>query len=564
MAKKSSSVGNTELTASWLPLIIIVLAQLQMVFNVNALPVSIGPISEDLQAPATAIGTALVVYSLFVAMFVMVGAKIGKLFGERLVFQAGVLAHGASMVLMAFATSAVMMNLAQGIAGIAAALLVPTLVVLIAANYRDRQQAQSLGILAAMPAVGSGVAFVIAGYIATALAWRYSFGLIAVLSVIVFLLSFRLPAVPRQRGIQIDFTGLFLSAAAIACILFAFNNINAWGLLWANPGAPFALFGLSPVPLLVIIGVALGAGFFVWLRRRVAHQKTPLLALEVIDSRTEQSAVLAFLVAGALSTMVSFLIPLYIQFVQGRTPLATAIAIVPYALAVALAAIVSVRLYGRVTPRQFGIICFILIALGATFVGLAIANEWGTLAVILGLAVLGLGEGTMLTLLFNVLVSESPKKFAGDVGALRGVVNNVSNALGAAFASVVAVGLLGLFIVSSFYQSGLPPALKAEINFNQVDFVSNEQLREVLSRTSATPVQVEEAVKLNEDARLRSLQTTFLIVAVISLLSIFPALGLPKYAPGSISADQVLQEEVSDYADSKAAAQQHQSEANSL
>jgi MFS family permease len=563
MTTKSNAVDKA-VRMSWLPLIIIVLAQLQMVFNVNALPVSIGPISEDLQAPATAIGTALVIYSLFVAMFVMVGAKIGKLFGERLVFQAGVLAHGASMALMAFATSTVMMNLAQGISGIAAALLVPTLVVLIAANYRDRQQAQSLGILAAMPAVGSGVAFVIAGYIATALAWRYSFGLIAVLSVMVFLLSFRLPSVSRQRGIQIDFVGLLLSAAAIACILFAFNNINAWGLIWANPGAPLALFGLSPVPFLVILGVALGAGFFVWLRRRVANQKTPLLALEVIDSRTEQSAVLAFLVAGALSTMVSFLIPLYIQFVQGRTPLATAIAIVPYALAVALAAIVSVRLYDRVTPRQFGIICFILIALGATFVGLSIANDWGTLAVILGLAVLGLGEGTMLTLLFNVLVSESPKKFAGDVGALRGVVNNVSNALGAAFASVVAVGLLGLFIVSSFYQSGLPPALKAEINFNQVDFVSNDQLREVLSRTSATPAQVEEAVKLNEDARLRSLKTTFLIVAVISLLSIIPALGLPKYAPGSISADQVIHEEVSDYADSKASAQQQQSEANSL
>ena len=45
----------------------------------------------------------------------------------------------------------------------------------------------------------------------------------------------------------------------------------------------------------------------------------------------------------------------------------------------------------------------------------------------------------MLTLLFNVLVSASPKEYAGDVGALRGVVNNVSSALGAAFAGVVAV-----------------------------------------------------------------------------------------------------------------------------
>ncbi len=548
-----SSSPKNAIQASWLPLIIVVLAQLQMVFNVNALPVSIGPIAEDLQVPATAIGTALVIYSLFVAMFVMVGAKIGKLGGERLVFQVSVLAHGASMALMAFAVNESMMNLAQGISGAAAAALVPTLVVLITANYAEKQQAQALGILAAMPAVGAGVAFVIAGYIATALDWRYSFGLIAVLSVIVFLLSFRLPAVQRQPGIQIDFIGLVLSAVAIACILFGFNNINQWGLIWANPGAPIAPFGLSPVPILIALGGALGVGFFVWLQRRVAAQKTPLLALEVVDSRTEQNAVMAFLVAGALSTMVSFLIPLYIQFVQGRTPLASAIAIVPYALAVALAAIASVRLYDRVTPRQFGIISYILIAFGAAFVGLSIANDWGTLAVIVGLAVLGIGEGTMLTLLFNVLVSESPKKFAGDVGALRGVVNNVSNALGAAFASVVAVGLLSSFIISGFYASGLPSTLKDELNFNQIDFVSNEQLLEVLGRTSATPEQVAQAVSLNEEARLQSLRTTFLIVAFISLLAIIPALGLPRYAPGSIARDEILEEEVTDYADSKAA-----------
>ena len=49
---------------------------------------------------------------------------------------------------------------------------------------------------------------------------------------------------------------------------------------------------------------------------------------------------------------------------------------------------------------------------------------------------------------------------AGDVGALRGVANNVSNAIGAAFASVVAVGLLGVFLVSTFARSELPPQLE--------------------------------------------------------------------------------------------------------
>jgi MFS family permease len=255
----STTASKTEVTAraSWLPLIIIVLAQLQMGININALPVSMGPITEDLNAPATDVATALVLYSLFVAAFVMLGAKLGKLFGERLVFQVAVVIHGISMAMMAVSTDVSTMNTAQAISGLAAAALVPTLVVLIAANYRDQQQAQALGILASVPAVASGMTFVIAGFIATALSWRYSFGLIVFLAAVVLILSFRLKPIPRQPGIKIDFFGVVLSALAIAFILFGFNGINSWGLLVAKPAAPFSVLGLSPAPLLIALGIVL-------------------------------------------------------------------------------------------------------------------------------------------------------------------------------------------------------------------------------------------------------------------------------------------------------------------
>src|SRR5262249_19568417 len=122
-------------SSAWLPLVIIVLAQLQMAINVSVLPVSLGPISDDLHAPATSPATALLIYSLFVAAFVMLGAKVGKLVGERLLFQIGVVVHGVSMALMATSTDTRTMNTAQAIAGVAAAAVVPTLVVLIASNY---------------------------------------------------------------------------------------------------------------------------------------------------------------------------------------------------------------------------------------------------------------------------------------------------------------------------------------------------------------------------------------------------------------------------------------------
>src|SRR5262249_4784062 len=188
-------------------------------------------------------------------------------------------------------------------------------------------------------------------------------------------------------------------------------------------------------------------------------------AMEVWESKEEKSAVIAFLVAGSLSLAVSFLIPLYVQIVQDRTPLYSAVAILPYAGAVAVAGVVSVRLYDRQTPRRLGIASFILIAIGLVVVAFSIGNDWGTAAVILGLLLVGVGEGTLLTLLFNVLVSASPKRFAGDVGALRGVANNVSNAIGAAFASVVAVGLLGMLLASGFAGSELPPKLETRVLF---------------------------------------------------------------------------------------------------
>jgi len=264
--------------------------------------------------------------------------------------------------------------------------------------------------------------------------------------------------------------------------------------------------------------------------------------MEVLGSKEEKSAVVAFLVAGSLSLAVGFLIPLYVQIGQGRTPLASAVAILPYAVAIAAAGVLSVRLYDRFSPRSLGVASFILIAIGLVIVAITIGNDWSTVAVIVGLLLVGISEGTLLTLLFNVLVSASPKRLAGDVGALRGVANNVSNALGAAFASVVAVGLLGVFLASAYSRSELPHDVETRAVSGTVDFISDNELRSALSASTATPEQVDKAVAINEDAGLRALRASFLIVGAISLLAIFPASRLPSYVPGELSAEDIISE----------------------
>jgi len=148
----------------------------------------------------------------------------------------------------------------------------------------------------------------------------------------------------------------------------------------------------------------------------------------------------------------------------------------------------------------------------------------------------------MLTLLFNVLVSASPKEYAGDVGALRGVANNVSSALGAAFAGVVAVGLLTVVLNSAINRSTLPPELNLD-RFDRIDFVSDTQLAAALTQMGVTPEQAAEAMQINADARLAALRASFLLLALICLLAIFPAMRLPRYRLTELSAEEIVNEE---------------------
>jgi len=520
-------------------MLIIALAQIQMGFNVSALPVSMGGIVEDFYTSPSSVGTALVLYALAVAAFVMLGAKLGKRFGARIMFQAGVILHGASMGLMALSSSVQVMYEAQIIAGIGAALLVPALVVMVAAHYEGKQQAQALGFLQSAQAGAFVLAFLIAGFLASTIGWRYGFGLIVIIAVVVLFLSFKLKNVPRQPEAKIDLTGSILAAGAVILISLGFNNLNNWGLLVANVGAP-GILGVSLAPLMIITGIVLFQGFFTWTATRRQMGKSQLLDLSVLDTWEEKAASLSMLIIGALGPAVNFLIPLYIQIVQGRSSFQTSIAIIPYSLAIFASAALVVRLFDRFTPRMIGRIGFVITAIGMAFLAMVIQNDWETPFVIAGLIIVGLGEGALLTLTFTVLVGASPKELAGDVGALRGTINNLSTAVGTAVAGAMAIIVLSLVVSNYVAESSvISQRLIQQVNLDNVDFVSNERLDEVMAQTGASAEEIDEAHRINEGARLQALKIVFLFLASLSLLSIIPAGGLPGKKPGEKTAEIV-------------------------
>jgi len=525
--------------ASWLPLIIILLAQLQMAINVSALPISVGAIVDDLDTSPTSVSTALVVYSLAVAGFIILGARLGKLVGSRLVFQAAVVVHGLAIGAAALSSSANELIQYQGLAGLAAAALVPTLVVLIATHYRGEQQTQSLGVLGGAQALASLLAFPLIGVLIALASWRFALGLLVLVAAIVFMLSFRLDPVPRQRGTVIDWVGALLAAATIILISLGVNNLNEWGILLASTRAPFSILGLSPAPAMVLIGLVFGKGFLDWSQARIDGNKAPLLELEVLESREERAAVLSMLVVAALGAGINFLIPLYIQIVQGGSSLQTAAAVVPYMLAIFSASILVVRVFPRWTARRIGSTGFLLVAAGLVMLAFSIFNNWGTPLVALSLVVTGIGEGALLTLLFAVMVSASPAELAGDVGALRGTTINLATGLGTAIAGALLIGLLSSLVHTNLVDNPvIPPELKAQVNLNEVDFISNDHLREVLEGTTASPEQVNEAVRINTSSRLFALKVSFLVMAGLALIGYIPARDLPKTTAGAAGTAQ--------------------------
>ena len=535
MSAENALNDVAEERRSWAPMIGLFLAQVLMSFNVAALPISLGGMVEDFGVPPTVASSTIVVYGLAVAALVMTGAKLGQRIGWVLIFRAVLVVFAASSLLMIFSRTVTWVIAGQLLAGAAAAIIVPALVALIAENYRGAQQAAAVGSLGSARAFSGMSAFLIGGTLGTLVGWRPIFFITLGLAVIVFALTFTLKSDKGDASIRIDLVASVLIGAAVVLLTLGFNNLNGWGVIRAEDGAPFSIAGLSPAPVFIVVGVVLGQLFFIWTKRRKAAGKVPLVDISVLGRPSERAAVYAMFVIVAMEAAVNFTVPTYIQVVQGRTPFDTSLAMLPFNLTVFVTATLIVRFYKRYSPRTIALFSFGLTTAALVWLAFVVTNNWETLPTILGLIVFGMGQGALVTLVFNVLVTAAPKHLAGDVGSIRGTAQNLASAVGTAVMGALLVTVLsaGLATAADDHPD-LPPELVEQVDLDNANFVSNEELREVLAETTATPDQVEHAVELNSQQRLRTLKLGFLILAGISLVAAVPASRLPKYRPDEI------------------------------
>lgn len=522
---------------SWVPMVGLFLAQILMSFNVAALPISIGGMVADFGVPPTVAGSTIVVYGLVVAALVMTGTKLGQRVGWVLIFRCVVVVFAGSSLMMILSPGVGWAIAGQALAGAAAAIIVPALVALIAENYRGDQQAAAIGSLGSARAL-SGDQRVPdrrharhPGGVAAGVHDRPRAGRRGVP------LQLQTPLGQGRLQHQDRSGRLLTDRSRDHAPHLGFNDLNGWGAFFASPGAPFDVLGISPAPVTIVLGIIFGQAFFTWTRRRMREGKVPLVDMSVLRSSRERAAVYAMFIVVALEAALNFTVPMYIQIVQGRTPFETSLAMMPFNLTVFITATLVVRFYKRHSPRTIGVTAFILTTAALVWLSFVVTNSWETLPTILGLIVFGIGQGALVTLVFNVLVTAAPAELAGDVGSHCGSAQNLASAMGNAVIGALLVALLSVGVGRAVMEHPeLPEELVAQVDLDSVNFVSNAALEEVLSQTDATPAQVEAAVELNEEERLRALKLGLLILAGISALAILPASRLPRYKTHEIPA----------------------------
>ncbi len=308
----------------------------------------------------------------------MTGAKLGQRVGWVRIFRVVVVVFALSSLLMIFSPTVARAIAGQALAGASAAIIVPALVALVAENYSGDQQATAIGSLGSARALAGVSAFLIGGTLGTLVGWRPVFWIVFAIAIAVFALSFTLRSDKGDPSVTIDVVAAVLIGLAIMSLTLGFNNLNAWGAFAAGPGAPFELAGISPALMLIVTGVILGQAFFLWTRRRMREGKVPLVDLSVLGSARECAAVYAMFIVVALEAALNFTATLIVRF------------------------------YKRFSPRTIGVAAFTLATAALVWLSFVVNNNWETLPTIIGLVAFGIGQGALVTLVFNVLVTSAP------------------------------------------------------------------------------------------------------------------------------------------------------------
>ncbi len=365
-------------------------------------------------------------YLLTLSSLLLVGGSLGDLKGRRRIFRIGLVGFGACSMLCALAPSSQVLIVTRAAQGIAGALLVPSSLALIMDNYTDKtERSAAIGTWTAWTGVATVIGPLGGGWLIQAASWRWVFAINLVPVALTLWLLLRVPESPRV-GCRVDVLGGALAVFGLAGPVFALIEQPTYG--WQSP----RVF----IPL--VVGCALLVGLLFWERRA----PEPMLPLDMFKIRNfAVGNITTFSLYGGLGVATFFLV-LYVQQVDGYTPLEAGLALLPITVVMFSLSRRFGALSAKIGPRPLMGVGPIIAGIGLLLFRRAGAGDSYWTAILPAVLVFALGLSmTVAPLTATVLGAVHP----GHAGVASGINNAVSRVAG-----LIAIAALGAVIAGAF------------------------------------------------------------------------------------------------------------------
>jgi EmrB/QacA subfamily drug resistance transporter len=411
----------------WLALIIVCLGSFMIVLDVTIVGVALPSIREDLGFSETSLAWVVNAYLLTFGGFLLLGGRLGDLFGHRRLFVIGIALFTAASLACGLASTEAWLVTARAVQGLGGAIASAVALSLIVTLFTEpAERAKAMGVFGFVAAGGGSIGVLLGGIITDAIAWNWIFLVNVPIGLAVVAAS--LAVLPGGRGFaastRLDVAGAITVTASLMVAVYAIVNGNEVG--WGT---------VRTLGLLALSAVLLGA--FLVIESRVAE---PLMPLRLFRLRNLSVSSIAGVLWAAAMFAWFFLSALYMQFVLGYSPLQVGLAFLPGNL---IMAVFSLGLSAKIVMR-FGIRAPIGVGLGLASLGLLLfarAPVDGTIADVLpSMVLLGIGAGMAFNPVLLAAMGDVPQE---EAGLASGVVNT----------AFMMGGALGLAVLASLAAS---------------------------------------------------------------------------------------------------------------
>jgi EmrB/QacA subfamily drug resistance transporter len=430
----------------WIGLVFISMAISLVIIDGTIVNTIFPAVIKDLALSSTQVQWVQESYVLVFASLLLVWGSVADRIGRRRLLVIGILIFIAASVWAGFSTDAASMILARIVQGIGGAMVLPTTLSLVNANFQGKERGIAFAIwgstIGGMVAVGP----VLGGWLATDFDWRWAFNINAPLGVIIIagLLYFVAESKQAQRAGGIDLVGAAISVVMFATLVFGLIEGRTYGWFEVNSSNQFEIFGfqwpttgISVIPVSLLISAIFFTIFVLWERKRDRAHKNVLLDLGLFNIASFRSGSLAAMIISMGEFGLIFALPLWLQNVEGLNAVSSGIVLLWLAGGAFLASGVGGALSGKLSPVnaiRIGVFLELVGVAGIAFVA-STDGGWGGIAPFL--TVYGVGVGLATAQLTGVIMVDVPVEKTGQASGSQSTVRQIGSALGIAVLGTV-------------------------------------------------------------------------------------------------------------------------------